>query len=124
MKIPVNFKLLRYRYQKSDRQGKTKLLNELCDLHRYNQKYLVQIFNFHAKKKYLRRGRRRRYASKELVEALTTIWLATDQMCGKRLKAAMTFWLPWYESPSTEVEQQLLTLSPATIDRLLKPYRA
>lgn len=124
MKIPINFKLLRHRYQKSDRQGKTKLLNELCDLHGYNRKYLVQVFNFHTKKKHLRRGRRRRYESKELVEALITLWLATDQMCGKRLKAAMTSWLPWYESPlSSEIEQQLLSLSPATIDRLLKPYR-
>jgi hypothetical protein len=118
-----SYALLR-RYKRSNRKQKSRLLDELCDLHHYNRKYLLQVFNHLTGKQYLRRGRKRIYEEKELVEPLKYIWLATDQMCSKRLKAAMPLWLPHYENVSEEVRKQLLTISPATIDRLLKPHRA
>ncbi|MDO8464945.1 MAG: hypothetical protein Q7S46_06790 [Gallionella sp.] len=37
-----------------------------------------------------------RYDTPELVEALRTIWMASDQLCSKRLKAALPLWLPHY----------------------------
>jgi hypothetical protein len=63
-----------------------------------------------------------------LLTALKRIWLATDQMCSKKLVAAIPLWLPFYERAyetlSDEVENQLLSISAATIDRLLAPTRA
>ena len=65
------------------------------------------------------------YASPELLMALKRIWFASDQMCSKKLKAAIPLWLPHYETvykPLTpETQEKLLSVSAATIDRLLKP---
>lgn len=125
MKTYVDLEAFRRRYRRSNRQGKTLLLNELCDLYGYNRKYVLQVFNYLTGKQYVRRGRKRRYDPKMLVAPLKHIWLATDQLCSKRLKAALPLWLPYYDHPlPASVKQLLLQLSPATIDRLLKPYRA
>lgn len=83
-----DYSLLR-RYKRSNRAGKTKLLNELCDLHGYNRKYLLQVFNALTGKQYLRPGRKRTYQEPELLAILKLIWLATDQLCSKRLKVAI-----------------------------------
>ncbi len=68
------------------------------------------------------------YHEAKLIKALKRIWFATDQMCSKKLKAALPLWLPFYEMEFEPLEkatiEKLLRASPATIDRLLKPYRA
>ena len=68
------------------------------------------------------------YDSTELLIVLKRIWLATDQMCSKKLKAAILLWLPYYEREygalPESVKTQLLAISPRSIDRLLKPIRA
>jgi hypothetical protein len=124
----VNLEHFLVRYVRSKRKGKTKILNELCDLYGYNRKYLLQVFNHLTGKKHKRRGLSRTYEGKELLEPLTRIWLATDQLCGKRLKAAIGLWLPSYEDSygmlSADIRGKLLTISPATIDRLLKSSKA
>lgn len=125
MSIDLRDYSLLCRYVESNREGKTKLLNELCDLHGYNRKYLLQEFNQLTGKRYLRRGRKRRYEGNEILEPLKRIWLASDPLCSKRLKAAIPLWIPYYDKElSSEVKQQLVSLSPASIDRLLKPHCA
>ena len=56
------------------------------------------------------------------------IWFASDQLCGKRLKAALPEWLPHYEKEYGALAQplkgKLEVISAATIDRLLAPVRA
>jgi len=63
-----------------------------------------------------------------LLAVLRKIWLATDQMCSKRLVAAMPLWLPHYEVSfgvlEESVKSKLAGISSASIDRLLKPVRA
>jgi hypothetical protein len=98
-------------------------------LYGYNRKYLLQFFNFLTGKQHVRPGPKKKYMpNTALLEPLKRLWLGTDQMCSKRLKEAIPLWLPSYEKSygilSEEVEQQLLNLSAATIDRLLKPFRA
>lgn len=128
MKKGVNLEHFLIRYVRSKRKGKTKILNDLCDLYGYNRKYLLQVFNHLTGKKHRRRGAYRIYEGKEFLEPLTQIWLATDQLCGKRLKAAIGLWLPSYEVTygllSADIKAKLMKVSPATIDRLLKPNRA
>ncbi len=120
----VNFDHLRVRYHRSKREGKSKLLNELCDLYGYNRKYLLQVFNGLTGKRHERAGRKKQYQGEELLEALKRIWLASDQMCSKKLKVAIPMWLPFYDFPLEEnIKKQLLTISPPTIDRVLKSSR-
>ena len=37
------------------------------------------------------------YDKEQLLMPLKRIWFATDQMCSKKLKAAIPLWLPFYE---------------------------
>lgn len=123
----LNVDLFRKRYHKSSREEKSKLLDELCDLYGFNRKYLIQLFNGLIKKQYLKRGRKPIYLPKKLLTSLTRIWLATDQMCSKKLKEAIILWLPYYEEEygvlDASVKNKLLSISPASIDRLLRPNR-
>ncbi len=68
------------------------------------------------------------YDSTALLIALKRIWFATDQICSKKLKAAILLWLPHYEQEHgalpESVKTQLLAISARSIDRLLKPVRA
>ena len=61
------------------------------------------------------------------MDPLSRIWLATDQLCGKRLKEALPLWLPFYKKHYDPLDPdavaQLLQMSAATIDRWLKPLK-
>jgi hypothetical protein len=124
----VELDVMAIRYNTLPRADKSRLLNELCDLYSYNRKYLLQVFNYLAHKKYVKKGRKAKYTSKDLLQALGNVWLASNQMCSKKLKAALPMWLPFYSERygalRKDVRTQLLHLSAATIDRLLKPIRA
>ena len=74
-----------------------------------------------------RSGPKRTYEPGEVLPVLKAIWLASDQLCSKRLKAALPEWLGHYErraAPLPEADKKkLLKISPAQIDRLLRPSR-
>lgn len=79
----LNLERFRRRYRKAKRPEKSRILDELCHLHGYSRKYLIQFFNYLTRKQHVRRGRKTDYAGKDLLEPLKHLWLATDQMCGK-----------------------------------------
>jgi hypothetical protein len=58
--------------------------------------------------------------------SLTAIWEAAGYPCSARLKALLPLWLPWAQKRfaiSAQAQTQLLSISPATIDRRLKPKK-
>ena len=116
------------RYHQSTREEKGLILQEFCAVCGYHHKHAIRLLNRRQKRPRRRPGRKPVYHSPELLTALKRIWLATDQMCSKKLVAAIPLWLPFYENAyeklSDEVENQLLSISAATIDRLLAPTRA
>ena len=120
-------KEIRSRYRRSGRQAKSRILDEFCAVCGYHRKYAIRLLHQPVKRARRRIVRPPVYGSKELLTALKRIWFATDQMCSKRLVAVLALWLPFYrdayEPLSPETEQQLRTLSAATIDRLLKAHR-
>jgi hypothetical protein len=80
------------------------------------------LLNQRGKPKTRRRaGRKPIYASPELMIALKRIWFASDQMCSKKLR--LPFYERRYKALSQETQARLLSVSAATIDRLLKPVR-
>lgn len=89
----------RIRYKSAKRKKKIELLNHICEIQGYNRKSAIRLLNGVERDTYgkPKPGRRRKYGSPELLEALQTIWLATDQMGSKRLEAAIRLWLPYYE---------------------------
>lgn len=115
------------RYQRVGRPFKSKILDEFCAVCGYARKYAIGLLNRKPRQKRKPPGPRRRYGP-EVLEPLKFIWLQSDQLCSKRLKAALPLWLPFYEHQhgalTPSVRKKLLRISPATIDRLLKKTRA
>ena len=118
---------IRRRYKKSNRNQKAKILDEFCAVCGYNRKYAIRILKKRISKQKSKPGRKYRYDREMLLKVLKTIWLGTDQMCSKKLKIAIGEWLPHYEKEygflADDIRGQLYAISPATIDRLLKPLR-
>jgi len=119
---------IRTRYRRARKKAKVTILDEFSCVCGYNRKYAIRLLNQCAKvRKKRRSGPRPIYASAEFLTALKHIWFASDQMCSKKLKAAIPLWLPFYATvykalaPATQ--DKLLSISAATIDRVLKPVR-
>lgn len=118
------------RYCRSDKTNKQKILDEFCAVCGYARKYAIRLLNRKQDSPSLPRkrpGAKQKYHTSSLMEPLRRIWFASDQLCGKRLKAALPLWLPHYENEygtlSETVRGDLLKVSAATLDRLLKPLR-
>lgn len=121
---------IRSRYQKANRREKGVILDDFCEHSGYHKKHAIRLLNQKVtrRKRVLgRRGRRTKYASADYLGPLKRIWLATNQLCGKRLKEAMPMWLPHYKSAHEMLPdalyEGLLSMSASTIDRLLKPCK-
>ena len=116
------------RYLKASREGKGIILTEYCAVCTYHRKHAIRLLNQQKRGPTKRPGRKPIYRSPEFLQALKRIWLATDQMCSKRLVAAIPLWLPFYkgtyEKLSAKTMDQLLSVSAATIDRILAKTRA
>ena len=115
------------RYQRVGRRFKSKILDEFCAVCGYTRKYAIGLLSRKPRRRQCKPGPRRRYDG-QVLEPLKVIWLAAEQMCSKRLKAALALWLPFYEQehgPLVEpLRKKLLQISAASIDRLLKKERA
>jgi len=119
---------VRARYEKRSREGKTRMLNELCEDHGYERKYAIKLVNGTLPKPSggSRPGPVPQY---EVIEPIVRqMWLAAEQPCGKRLVPIVRQWLPFYERRYGEVSSRqrklLQKISSATLDRLLSPARA
>ena len=92
-------KAIRSRYRRASKKAKTKVLDEFCAVCGYHRKYAIRLLNRGSQSRKQRRlGRKPIYAAPELLTALKRIWFAGDQMCSKKLKAAIPLWLPYYET--------------------------
>jgi len=116
------------RYQRAGRIHKTRILDEFCAICGYHRKTALKLLN-----RPLLKGPRRRpgptptYPPALILPPLKAIWLASDQLCSKLLRAALPEWLGFYEQLQGPLDPQvrhlLLAISPAQIDRLLRPLR-
>lgn len=115
------------RYQRVGRQFKVKILDEFCQVCGYHRKHAIRLLRRQHSPRRRRRGPVPHYDG-AVQSLLKTLWLAMDQPCSKRMKAALPLWLPYYEERDgvllPPLRAKLLAISPATIDRLLRPARA
>jgi len=114
---------IRSRYRRAGRVHKSKILDEYCQVCGYDRKYAIKRLAADPQRPRRKPGRKPLYDKERLLPWLKRVWLASDQMCSKRLRAALPKWLPHLSALSAENKTQLLSLSPATMDRLLKPLR-
>lgn len=119
---------LRGRYAGRGREGRGRMLDELCADYGYERKYAIKLLrgNLPPPSGRKKPGPSPQYTSIEPI--VREIWLAAEQPCGKRLKPALEIWLPHYERHYGRVSRRrrelLRDVSAATLDRLLAAARA
>lgn len=119
------------RYRWSSKKEKQSILDEFCQVCGYNRKYAIRLLQKSLSHKtttgvphHTRAGRPTQYHDPLVLEFLTQLWRATNLACSKRLKAAIPLWLPFYHrTVKGHTIDLLMRISPATIDRLLRPLR-
>ena len=118
------------RYVRADKIECGRILDTFCEATGYTRKYAIGLLRHPPPEAPRRRRRRARVYGPAEVELLRACWELTDQICGKRLapflpelleRLAARRSLP--ASASVAVVQRVSRMSPATVDRVLGPYR-
>ncbi|ESX81762.1 hypothetical protein X755_33115 [Mesorhizobium sp. LNJC405B00] len=117
------------RYVLGGRAEKARMLDEFVALTGFHRKHAMRLLRGDcAPAKSGPRPGRRVY-SDEVRAALVVVWEASDRICGKRLHPLLPSLIEAMErhghgAMDSETRRQLLTMSPATIDRVLKDIKA
>ena len=116
------------RYSRAGRPHKTRILDEFCATCGYHRKAALRLLNRPLPTAPPKRpGPKIIYDPIQVQPVLKTVWLASDQLCSKLLKAALPEWLEHHQRRSAPLpeafKEKLLGISPAQIDRLLRPTR-
>jgi hypothetical protein len=111
------------RYERAGRKHKKKILDEFCAVCGHHRKHATRILNQPLKAQRRRPGPEAEYGP-EVLPHLKRIWLASDQLCSKRLAPALKLWVPFDVEIPENIREKLRSVSPAQIDRLLRPIRA
>jgi hypothetical protein len=124
---------LRCRYRNSLKKEKTRIIDEFMAVSGYHRKHVIRLLGINGKNDSEPRDLNRvvsgrRIYDEAVKEALVVIWEAADRICGKRLKAILCNLVDSMERHGhlkldCEVKKRLITISAATIDRLLASIR-
>ena len=120
--------VVRGRYLRAGRVEKGRILDEFVRVTGYHRKAAIRLLHRkRAEGSGKRRGRRRQYSG-EAVDALRRVWEVSDRLCSRRLQPFLGEMVRVMSqhgelSISASLEAQLCQMSPATIDRLLRPWR-
>lgn len=117
------------RYREADRAQKSLILDEFVAATGYARKYALRLLS----KPVLplpprRQSSRPRAYGPEVQEALAAAWAAANFICAKRLVPFLPQLVDALErhghlALTDEVRGQLMAISPATVDRILRPLR-
>jgi hypothetical protein len=134
-------KVMAARYRRATKKEKGGMLDELIALTDYNRRYAIGVLRGQGNAIKVGRRlrlvgdlgrsterRRSRIYDGVVLEWLKKIWAILDFICGKRLAAIIPEVVPVLEryheiALDAGTRQKLLSISPATIDRLLAPER-
>jgi hypothetical protein len=126
------------RYQKATKKQKGIILEEFAALTGYDRCYAAYLLRIQGKKRYIDRNTvivadvqkkrakvRSRIYNEVVITVLIKIWSIMDYLCGKRLAPILPEVVPLLKKHKEiridkATEKKLLTISAATIDRLLK----
>jgi transposase InsO family protein len=119
---------VRDRYATAAHKDKGRILEEFVAATGYHEKSAIRVLN-NAPEPKRRQTRHRPSLYDEAARgALIVMWEASDRVCGKRLKALLPILLPALERNGhlkleIEIRCKILSMSAATIDRLLRMPR-
>jgi len=128
-------------YRRASKGKKGQILEQFVMATGYDRHYAAWLLRHHGKRveftpgvvlegtaaRRRRPGRKRKYGD-EVLQALKKVWEMLDYISGKRLAPALQEVVPRLVAcrelrVKKSVQKKLLEMSPATIDRLLKPER-
>ena len=121
---------IRDRYAAAANTDKRRILDEFVAATGYHEKSAIRVLNTPPEPKRRQTRQRTTLYDEAARGALIVLWEASDRVCGKRLKALLPILLPALERNEhlkleVEIRGKILSMSAATIDRLLKmPRRA
>ncbi len=113
------------KYRKThSRKAKGKLFRQLMELTGYKSpKSIIRYYSRSRKRKRVKKRGRLPKLQPCDIELIKSIWLNSDQPCGKRLHPMLPTWLQAY-SKRQEIDEasqrRILSVSPATLDRVLR----
>jgi len=120
---------LRERYRVGSKTDKGRILSEFVAVSGYHRKHAVRLMRSPAAGVQAQAVVSERIYGQAVKEALTVIWETADRICGKRLKAVIPQLVAALEKHghlalAEEVRKKVLSISAASIDRLLRPVRS
>ncbi len=117
----------RTQYRRATKSDKSRIINTIAESTRYSRKHIIHALNEDVEvPKQITRDRGSRYEA--IIEPLEKIWAISNFLCGKRLEPFIPELVDSLKrhneiSLTQEEEALLLSISSATIDRLLIPAR-
>ena len=119
---------IRGRYAAAASKDKRRILEEFIAATGYHEKSAIRVLNSPPEPKRRQTRRRPSLYDEAARGALIVLWEASDRVCGKRLKALLPILLPALERNGhlkleEEIRYKILSMSAATIDRLLQMPR-
>ena len=122
-------KLMRPRYQVADRKGQGVLLTEMDQVTGLHRKSLLRLLHTPSLERTKRRRQRQRSYGLDVERVVLRVWESEDYVCAERLTPSL---LPMARHLTRfgvlvltpEVETQLATISPTTVERMLRKNRA
>src|ERR1700741_4524770 len=119
---------VRDRYKSAAGKDKRKILDEFVAATGYHEKSAIRVLNGSPVLNQRQSRRRPTLYDEAAAAALIVLWEASDRVCGKRLKALLPILLPALERNGhlkldDEIRHKIVSMSAATIDRLLRMPR-
>lgn len=116
------------RYRQANRSEKGRILDELVKLTKCHRKHAIRLLKQGGPSVSISVRSSRRIYDEAVRQALAAIWEAADRICGKRLRVVMLDFVDSLERHehlhlNPELRKKLLSVSAATIDRILAPMR-
>jgi len=118
-------KTMYVRYSKvKNRKEKSGILDEFCRTYDCHRKHALRLLNGQppGETKPVPKKRKPIYTNR-VISIIEKVWEASGFLWSKRLKSAIVLWMPWIQERfhlSPHEHAQLLSISPAQMDRRLK----
>src|SRR5216684_3638478 len=122
-------KLMAPRYQTAKRKERSQLLSEMEQVSKLHRKHLIRLLNGQSLERKKRSMPRSRTYGVEVERVVLRVWESLDYICAERLTPSL-LWMAKHLASfgalvlTVAVESQLATISPATVQRMLRKNRA
>ena len=110
--------ILRSRYATASKKDRGQIIDEICRNTGMHRKSVIRTLRSKMKGRRVGSGRKKRY-SVDAIYQLRKFWIKAEQMCSKKIKQALPFWLN-KSMLEASVKVELLQMSASSMDRIFK----